>query len=145
MAMTDDHTLDTRQEKYLNWLMTPPPFRIPPTKQEFADQNGLDSSTLRRWDKKPAFRAEWEKRVAELQGSPERTQRLLDSLYEAGLNGDNKAAQLYLQATNRLAPTQINVQHTQTVSELSDAELDALIASEARVLREERRKELDAQ
>lgn len=143
MAMTDE--LDTRQEKYLQWLLTPAPFRIPETKQEFADQNGLDSSTLRRWDKKPAFKAEWEKRVAELQGSPERTQRLLDSLYEAGLNGDNKAAQLYLQATNRLAPTQIKVEHTQSIAELTDEELDALIAQEARVLRAERSKELDAQ
>lgn len=142
-AMTDE--LDTRQEKYLQWLLTPAPFRTPETKQEFADQNGLDSSTLRRWDKKPAFKAEWEKRVAELQGSPERTQRLLDALYEAGLNGDNKAAQLYLQATNRLAPTQIKVEHTQSIAELSDAELDALIQQEARVLRAERSKELDAQ
>lgn len=143
--MTDEPVLDIRQEKYLNWLMTPPPFRVPATKQEFADQNGLDSSTLRRWDKKPAFKAEWEKRVAELQGSPERTQRLLDALYEAGLGGDNKAAQLYLQATNRLAPTQINVQHTQSVSELSDAELDALIAESARSLKAERLRELEAQ
>jgi len=142
--MTNEPTLDTRQEKYLQWLMMPPSHRIPKTKQEFADENGLDSSTLRRWDKKPAFRAEWEKRVAELQDSPERTQRLLDALYEAGLNGDNKAAQLYLQATNRLAPTQIKVEHSQSISELSDAELDALIAQEARVLRAERSKELES-
>jgi hypothetical protein len=142
--MTNEPTLDTRQEKYLQWLMMPPSHRIPKTKQEFADENGLDSSTLRRWDKKPAFKAEWEKRVAELQDSPERTQRLLDALYEAGLNGDNKAAQLYLQATNRLAPTQIKVEHSQSISELSDAELDALIAQEARVLRAERSKELES-
>lgn len=84
------------------------------------------------------FRAEWEKRVADLQGSPERTQMLLDALYEAGLNGDNKAAHLYLQATNRLAPTQIKVEHSQSFAELSDADLDALITNEARVLRAER-------
>jgi len=142
--MTNEPTLDTRQEKYLQWLMMPPSHRIPKTKQEFADENGLDSSTLRRWDKKPAFRAEWEKRVAELQDSPERTQRLLDALYEAGLSGDNKAAQLYLQATNRLAPTQIKVEHSQSIAELTDAELDALIAQEAKVLRAERSKELES-
>jgi hypothetical protein len=130
--------LDVRQEKYLNWLMTPPPYRNPKTKNEFAEQNGLDSSTLRRWDKKPAFRAEWEARVSELQGSPERTQLLLDALYEAGLSGDNKAAHLYLQATNRLAPTQIKVEHSQSIAELSDEELNILIAQEARTLRAER-------
>lgn len=138
MAMTDDTTLDHRQEKYLQWLMVPANMRQPASKNAYAAENGLDSSTLRRWEKKPAFKAEWEKRVADLQGSPERTQRLLDALYEAGLGGDNKAAQLYLQATNRLAPTQIKVEHTQTVSELSDAELDALIAAEAKVLKAER-------
>jgi hypothetical protein len=136
--MTDETALDHRQEKYLQWLMVPASMRQPASKNAFATENGLDSSTLRRWEKKPVFKAEWEKRVAELQGSPERTQRLLDSLYEAGLNGDNKAAQLYLQATNRLAPTQIKVEHTKLISELSDAELDALIASEARVLKAER-------
>lgn len=136
--MTEEPTLDHRQEKYLQWLMVPASMREPASKNAYATANGLDSSTLRRWEKKAAFKAEWEKRVAELQGSPERTQRLLDSLYEAGLNGDNKAAQLYLQATNRLAPTQIKVEHTKAISELSDAELDALIAAEAKVLKAER-------
>jgi len=136
--MTEEPTLDHRQEKYLQWLMVPASMREPASKNAYATANGLDSSTLRRWEKKAAFKAEWEKRVAELQGSPERTQRLLDSLYEAGLNGDNKAAQLYLQATNRLAPTQIKVEHTKVISELSDAELDALIAAEAKVLKAER-------
>ena len=138
MAMTEEPTLDHRQEKYLQWLMVPASLREPASKNAYAAANGLDSSTLRRWEKKAAFKAEWEKRVAELQGSPERTQRLLDSLYEAGLNGDNKAAQLYLQATNRLAPTQIKVEHTKVISELSDAELDALIAAEAKILKAER-------
>lgn len=76
--------------------------------------------------------------MSELQGSPERTQLLLDALYEAGLSGDNKAAQLYLQATNRLAPTQIKVEHSQSIAELSDEELNILIAQEARTLRAER-------
>lgn len=91
----------------------------------------MDETTLRRWKKKPAFKAEWEKRVSELQQSPERTQKLLDNLYERALGGDNNSAKLYLQATNRLAPMQVNVEHTQKTSEISDAELDALIASVA--------------
>ena len=69
--------------------------------------------------------------MEELQGSPERTQKLLDAIYERALGGDNKAAHLYLQATNRLAPTQITVEHSSKTSEISDAELDQLIASVA--------------
>lgn len=86
---------------------------------------------------------EWEKRVGDLQQSPERTQKLLDSLYERALGGDNNSAKLYLQATNRLAPTQVQVEHSTKPSEISDAELDALIATVAKSEIDSRR-ELDA-
>lgn len=129
--MDKETILDVRQEKYLNWLCTPASLRIPASQEKYAQQENIDSSTLRRWQKKPSFKAEWAKRVDDLQGSPERSQKLLDSLYAKALDGDNKAAQLYLQATNRLAPTQIKVEHSQKLEEISDAELDALIARAA--------------
>jgi hypothetical protein len=126
-----DSILDPKQEQYLNWLVVPAPHRTPRTEEAMAKLLDVNESTLRRWKKKPAFAAEWKKRVEELQGSPERTQKLLDTIYERALNGDNKAAQLYLQATGRMAPAQINVEHSTKVSEISDADLDALIASAA--------------
>jgi hypothetical protein len=91
---------------------------------------GVDPTTLRRWEKKPHFQLEWNKRVDEIQGSPERTQRLLDSLYTKALGGDNRAAQLYLQATNRLIPPPTVIQSNRA-NDLSDVELDVLIASMA--------------
>lgn len=118
--------LDVRQEQYLDWLVTPATERQPRTQQEFARTIAVDPTTLRRWEKKPHFKAEWDRRVSEIQGSPERTQRLLDSLYAKALGGDNKAAQLYLQATNRLLPP-TTVINTSKAAELSDEELDALI------------------
>jgi DNA-binding transcriptional MerR regulator len=89
---------------------------------------GVDPTTLRRWEKKPVFKKEWDNRVSEIQGSPERTQRLLDALYAKALEGDNRAAQLYLQATNRLvvAPS---APQTTNASELTDEELDKLLAN----------------
>lgn len=139
----NENTLDERQEKYLNWLLVPAPMREPKTQEAYAAQEGVDSTTLRRWQKKPHFKAEWQKRVEELQGSPERTQKLLDTIYQRALGGDNKAAQLYLQATNRLAPTQVNVTHTQSLAEISDADLEDLIASAAKTERNARIKEND--
>ncbi len=127
-----ENTLDERQEKYLNWLLVPQGYRTPPTQEAYAKVEGVDPVTLRRWQKKPHFKAEWEKRVQELQGSPERTQKLLDEIYNRALQGDNKAAQLYLQATNRLAPQTVNINHTQSLSEISDKDLEELIASVAR-------------
>jgi len=119
--------LDARQEQYLEWLVTPASERIPPTQQAFAKQVGVDPTTLRRWEKKPTFKGEWDRRVSEIQGSPERTQKLLDALYAKALGGDNKAAQLYLQATNRLLPPTTVINTGSKAAELSDEELDALI------------------
>lgn len=86
---------------------------------------------MRRWKKKPSFKAEWEKRVSELQQSPERSQRLLDNLFQRALEGDNNSAKLYLQATGRLAPVQFQVEHKSSAAELSDSELSELIATNA--------------
>lgn len=134
-----DSILEPRQEQFLNWLMTPAGHRDPSSQEKFAAQIGVDETTLRRWKKKPAFKMEWERRVNDLQQSPERTQKLLDTLYERAMGGDNNAAKLYLQATNRLAPTQVQIEHSNKPSEISDAELDALIASVARSEVEARR------
>ena len=106
-----DNILDERQEKFLNWLLVPQSHRVPSSQEKYAIQEGVDETTLRRWKKKPMFKMEWERRVTDLQQSPERTQKILDSLYARALEGDNNSAKLYLQATNRLAPTQLHVEH----------------------------------
>ena len=134
-----DNILDPRQEKYLNWLMQPVGYRVPTSQEKYALEEGVDETTLRRWKKKPAFKLEWERRVGELQQSPERTQKILDTLYERALAGDNNSAKLYLQATNRLAPTQVHVEHSTKPSEISEADLDALIEAAAQSEVESRR------
>ena len=91
----------------------------------------VNVTTLRRWEKKEIFVNQWKTAVDEVQGSPERTQRLLDTLYAKALDGDTKSAQLYLQATNRMAPPTVTVQSNKKAAELSDAELDSLIAAVA--------------
>lgn len=132
MGQENDNTtiLDGRQIQYLEWLVTPSHERVPRTQGEMARLLGVDPTTLRRWEKRPTFKSEWDKRVNEIQGSPERTQRLLDALYDKALGGDNRAAQLYLQATNRLIP-QVTINQANSVSELSDDELNKLLAGMA--------------
>ena len=127
---TSETLLDPRQEQYLNWLLTPAHERQPSSQQKYCDLHNIDPTTVRRWQKKPHFIKEWDKRVEELQGSSERTQRILDALYEKGLDGDVRAAKLYLEATHRLIPTKA-VEQKVTTSELSDEELDELIAKVA--------------
>ena len=127
----EENVLDSRQEAYISWLCTPPSERTPASKEKYAQSIGVNITTLRRWEKKDVFRQTWKDSVDELQGSPERTQRLLDTLYSKGLDGDVKSAQLYLQATNRMAPPTVTVQSNKKAAELSDDELDALIVAVA--------------
>jgi hypothetical protein len=103
MKQNEELTLTAQQQEYLNWLCIAPQERVPNSKRAFAEQMGVDITTLRRWQKKDIFVAQWKTAVDDIQGSPERTQRLLDTLYSKALEGDVKSAQLYLQATNRMA------------------------------------------
>jgi hypothetical protein len=124
-------TLTQEQQRYLDWLCTAPAERQPALKKDMADALGVDVTTLRRWEKKPFFKDEWQKRVDDIQGSPERTQALLDTLYKKALDGDVKSAQLYLQATNRMAPPTVEVKSDRKAADLSDDELDKLIGAMA--------------
>lgn len=136
--MSEDAVLTKAQTEYLEWLCTAPSERTPTTKTALADTLGVNRKTLLRWESNPLFRKEWETRVANIQGSPERTQRLLDTLYQSAINGDTKSAQLYLQATNRMAPPTVEIKNDKRTSDLSDSELDELIAAMAVREREKR-------
>ena len=131
MKQNEELTLTQQQQVYVERLCTAPSERVPATKKAMALELGVDITTLRRWEKKEVFRNAWKDTVDEVQGSPERTQRLLDTLYSKALDGDTKSAQLYLQATNRMAPPTVTVQSNKKAAELSDAELDSLIAAVA--------------
>jgi DNA-binding transcriptional MerR regulator len=135
----EENVLDSRQEAYISWLCTPPSERTPASKEKYADSVGVNISTLRRWEKKDVFRKEWQSKVDDVQGSPERSQRLLDTLYEKALGGDIKAAQLYLQATNRMAPPTLTVKSETNIGQLSDKELEDLIAAVATQEKESRK------
>ena len=127
--MREELVLTAPQQKYLDWLCTPPMERQPGSKTKMAVELGVDVKTIRRWEKKPAFREQWQERVDDIQGSPERTQGVLDMLYTKAMDGDTKSAQLYLQATNRMAPPTIELKNDRKAAELSDSDLDELIVA----------------
>ena len=131
MSKNEELTLTPQQQQYLEWLCTAPSERTPPSKHKMALHLGVNETTLRRWEKKDIFVSQWKAAVDEVQGSPERTARLFDTLYAKALDGDTKSEQLYLQATNRMAPPTVTVQSNKKAAELSDEELDQLIAAVA--------------
>ena len=131
MKQNEEMTLTAPQEKYLDWLCTAPSERVPASKNKYSMENAVDISTMRRWEKKDIFRSRWKTQVDDIQGSPERTQKLLDNLYNKALEGDTKSAELYLKATNRMAPPSVTISSNKKTVDLSDAELDSLIAAVA--------------
>lgn len=129
MKQNEEMTLTAPQEKYLDWLCTAPSERVPASKNKYSVENSVDISTMRRWEKKDIFRSRWKTQVDDIQGSPERTQKLLDNLYNKALEGDTKSAELYLKATNRMAPPSVTISSNKKTVDLTDAELDSLIAT----------------
>lgn len=131
-------TLTEPQRRYLEWLCTPPMERQPASKNKFAAEVGYSARTLRDWEAKPLFREEWEKRSKDIQGSPERHQQVLDTLFaKATADGDVQAAKLWLTAMDKITPPTVKVDQTVTskkaIADLSDDELAALLAQEAAV------------
>lgn len=139
MATNEELVLTADQQRYIDWLCTAPSERNPSTAEEFAAMIGVNSSTLRRWKKKDNFITQWESQSKNHQGSPERTQGVLDAMFAKAVDGDVRAAQLWLQAMNKMAPAQVEVKHDKSASQLSDEELDELIATLAAHEQSERR------
>ncbi len=125
----------------MNWLTTPKSERDPPTRREIAAELGVANRSLDDWMHREDFRADWDRQARQIVGSPERAQHVLDTLYKAATDPHNRqavaAAKLYLEATNSIKPQPIEVKVTKP-AELSDEELDQLLASGAAQLREER-------
>jgi len=128
MANKERLFLTQDQERYLEWLLTPELHRTPSSKEAWAKENGYSPSTIRAWQNSKIFVERWKLGIAGMNQSPERTQRLLDSLYDRGLEGDTKSAELYLKATGNLnATTTVNVKNESSVREVSDDELERMI------------------
>lgn len=136
----EENVLDARKEAYLEWLTTPPGERQPESKAKYAVHVGVAEQTLRRWEKEKLFREEWRRRSDEVVGSPERQQKLLDRLFEQGMQGDVKAADLFLRVTGKLVPPPVTIKDERKVEQLSDAELAALATQLASAEQDRRRK-----
>ena len=142
MRTRKDHWKDDpRKLRLMEWLTTPREERVPATQALLAQELGVHVRSLRDWHQRPDFRADWEQTAKDVVGTPERAQNVLDTLYKAATDKNNRshvqAAKLYLEATNAIRPPQIEVKMTRP-SELSDDELDAMLAQGAVQLAQER-------
>jgi len=113
----------------LDWLLRGPD-RQPLTQREWAAERGLHEDSIRRVKRDQRFAKEWDRRAAELNIHPERTQSVIDSLHAQAVNGSVQAASLYLQYVEKFTPRRrLVVDADRDAEGLSDAELvDALEA-----------------
>lgn len=126
------------QKEYVEWLIDPAPASVKGTKAQWARDHGVASSTLRLWQKHPAFRKEMEARAEDLNLDPERIQKVVDAIYRAATDEqrpDVNAAKLYLQYVERFIPKQIVVNEDRTFQGLSDEELAAEVEAATRHLK----------
>tara|TARA_B000000441_G_scaffold101649_1_gene71500 strand:- start:168 stop:620 length:453 start_codon:yes stop_codon:yes gene_type:complete len=110
--------------EFLDWLLSE--VREPATQKEWCAERGLNDRTVRRWKADSRFVREWDRRAAELNVHPERTQSVVDALYRQAADGDVKAAALYLQYIDKFTPKRrVMVDDQRDASGLSDIELAA--------------------
>ena len=107
----------------LEWLLLGPE-RSPRTQKEWSEGRDIHVDSLRRIKRDPRFVKEWDRRCAELNIHPERTQSVIDSLFRQAADGDVKATSLYLQYIDKFTPKRrVVVDDDREASGLSDAEL----------------------
>lgn len=120
---TGEKVMPDSWKAFLDWKLQGPD-RDPRHQYEWAELNGVHEDSVRRWKRDPRFIKEWDRRAAELNIHPERTQGVIDSLHLAAVGGDVKAASLYLQYIEKFTPKRrVVVDDEREVAGLSDVEL----------------------
>lgn len=139
--------MDDKQERFLEWLLTPPSDRVPGSLKALAAEMHVAPRTLRAWKASREFRDEWERRMAEVTKGPERIQMIYDQLFADAMDPNNKtrvqSQKLFLEAVGAIKSQPVQVQVSRHLSELSDEELDALIAEHASMEKARRALEVD--
>jgi hypothetical protein len=125
--MTDPETgekvMPELWQAFLEWKLQGPD-RDPTFQYEWAVANGVHEDSVRRWKRDSRFIREWDRRAAELNIHPERTQGVIDSLHAAAVGGSVQAASLYLQYIEKFTPKRrVVVDDDREVAGLSDGEL----------------------
>ena len=119
----------------LEWLLLGPE-RSPRTQKEWAEGRDIHVDSLRRIKRDPRFAKEWDRRAAELNVHPERTQSVIDSLHVAAVGGSVQAASLYLQYVEKFTPRRrVVVDDDREAAGLSDLELADELEGHVRHLR----------
>ena len=126
---------DPRQQRVLEWLVTPPGLRDPKTKTALAAEFDVSHRTLNGWIKTKRFQEAWEEASRDVVGGLDKVQEVLEEMRTQALDNTNRnqvsAAKLYLDAVGAIKPPEKKVSISLTreeLAEFSDEQLDQMIA-----------------
>lgn len=114
--------LSEAQDQFIEWLVDPN--RVG-SQNDFARKLGVNPGTLSKWKKDGPFKEKWEKRLLDLNVSPDRIQQVVESLFVNAVGSGPqsvKAAELYLRFVDRFTPKEIH-ETRGSARDLSDEEL----------------------
>lgn len=118
---TNSWSMPPQQSEFLDWLLSDP--KDPASRTVWCEQHGVHPDTPKRWKRDKRFNEEWERRAREKNISVDRVQSVVDSLHNAAINGDVKAASLYLQYIDRFTPKRVVKVEDSETKGLSDDDL----------------------
>ena len=119
---TGEKTMPKKWQKLLDWLLQGPE-RVPKFQKDWAAENKISPDSIRRIKRDPRFAKEWDRRAAELNIHPERTQSVIDALHSQAVGGSTQAASLYLQYIEKFTPRRKIVVEDRDAAAMSDTEL----------------------
>ena len=113
--------LTQTQLEFIDWRANP---AREGSKQAWADSHGVSDDTLRRWEKTVWFREAMERRLAELNITPDRVQEVVNALWNAAVNDrDVTAMTKYMAYVESLQPSKKLVEDVR-IEALTDEELE---------------------
>lgn len=113
--------LTETQLAYVAWRADP---ERAGNKRDWGAAHKVSDNTLRKWDREPWFRDALDRKLVELNLSPDRMQVILDRLHKEASGGDVTAAKAYMAYATELMPKRTVIEDN-AIESLSDAELEA--------------------
>lgn len=125
---------DGVKQRFIAWLLSPAKDRNPKTMEEFAQLNHVTRRQLTNWKTKDReFIEAWEMEYLRTIGNPERKNTIMETLYRTATDPDDPkhvaAAKQYFEIEGSLKPTKHQVEISKPVTDLSDDELDEIVAA----------------
>lgn len=125
-----DGSMPEHVSNFIDWLLTPEWERAYDCKTQIAycRHHDISPSSIKEWKRKPSVRKAIQARADELNLSTEKIQEVIEAVHRAAVRGDVKAAGLYLQHADKLAPKRIVIED-KTIAGLTDEELRERLAA----------------